>query len=159
MGSLEHPEPITLDYACDRPARRFTPLEKTLVAMLAIMASFVLIVFMRPSFNGDRFSANIDLTRANLGELTAPLERYHQHAGAYPASLANLYRLPSGMTQEAWGGPYVDGPSRLKDAWGREFQYQSPGTHNTQGYDLWSAGSDGQDTTDDDIGNWAESDP
>lgn len=159
MESVERIEPITLDCAGERHTPRFTPLEKTLVALLAVMASFVLIVFLRPSFAGDPHSASVDLTRANLGRLTTLLERYHQHVGAYPTSLGDLYRLPPGMTQQFWGGPYVDAPDRFKDAWGREFQYKSPGTHNSQQYDLWSIGRDGQDATGDDIRNWAADDP
>jgi general secretion pathway protein G len=29
-----------------------------------------------------------------------------------------------------------------------------PGKHNTDSFDVWSVGPDGQDGTEDDIGNW-----
>ncbi|MGH8207447.1 MAG: type II secretion system major pseudopilin GspG, partial [Steroidobacteraceae bacterium] len=43
-----------------------------------------------------------------------------------------------------------------KDGWGRNYQYQAPGTHGTD-YDLFSLGADGQpggDGQNADIGNW-----
>ena len=42
----------------------------------------------------------------------------------------------------------------LKDPWSRDLMYKAPGEHNPESYDLWSIGPDGQDGTDDDIGNW-----
>jgi general secretion pathway protein G len=40
------------------------------------------------------------------------------------------------------------------DPWGNEYHYVRPGTHNTDGYDLFSAGPDGIPGNGDDIGNW-----
>ncbi len=42
----------------------------------------------------------------------------------------------------------------LKDPWGNEYQYKNPGEFNEDSYDLYSMGPDGEDGTDDDIGNW-----
>jgi general secretion pathway protein G len=41
-----------------------------------------------------------------------------------------------------------------KDPWGHSYQYQNPGKHNPDRYDIYSMGPDGQPDTDDDIGNW-----
>jgi general secretion pathway protein G len=43
-----------------------------------------------------------------------------------------------------------------QDPFGNEYQYQSPGTHNSDGYDLFSAGADRKPGTADDIGNWTK---
>jgi general secretion pathway protein G len=43
---------------------------------------------------------------------------------------------------------------KLKDPWGRRFQYRFPGVHNKGGYDLYSLGADGIEDTEDDIKNW-----
>jgi general secretion pathway protein G len=41
-----------------------------------------------------------------------------------------------------------------KDPWGHSYQYQNPGKHNPDRYDIYSMGPDGQPDTADDIGNW-----
>jgi type II secretion system protein G len=159
MGSFEQTEPITLDYASARDTRRFTPLEKTLLAFAGVFASFFLIVFMQPSF-GSHPAANVDLTKAIMGSLTSPLELFHQAMGRYPTELKELYDKPAGEAEASkWAGPYLDSPYKLQDAWGREFRYKSPGVNNSQQYDLWSMGKDGEDATDDDIRNWVADNP
>lgn len=44
-----------------------------------------------------------------------------------------------------------------KDAWGQEYHYRYPAQKSKKRYDLWSAGPDGVDGNDDDIGNWKKS--
>jgi general secretion pathway protein G len=45
-------------------------------------------------------------------------------------------------------------PSALNDPWQRKYQYRNPGKMNPGGHDLFSLGPDGQEGTEDDIGNW-----
>jgi Tfp pilus assembly protein PilE len=49
-------------------------------------------------------------------------------------------------------------PRALVDPFGTNYRYQCPGKHNRTSFDLWSAGADGKDSTDeekkDDIKNW-----
>lgn len=44
-----------------------------------------------------------------------------------------------------------------KDPWGQEYKYRYPATKSKKPYDIYSAGKDGQEGTDDDIGNWKKS--
>lgn len=131
----------------------FTLLEVLLVVgILALLAAFVV-----PTFLGTQDRANIDLTKANLGNLTSPLELFHQALGRYPKELKELYEKPEDEAEAAkWAGPYIDSPDKLKDAWGREFQYlgNDEAKANQGRFDLWSLGKDGEDGTDDDIRNW-----
>ena len=39
------------------------------------------------------------------------------------------------------------------DPWGHPYRYLEAGVHNPDSFDLWSAGPDGVDGTEDDIGN------
>jgi general secretion pathway protein G len=58
-------------------------------------------------------------------------------------------------------GGYLQGGELPRDAWGNDFHYEFPGTNNTEGFDIWSLGADGQPggtETDADIGNWTETD-
>jgi general secretion pathway protein G len=65
-----------------------------------------------------------------------------------------LRAAPSDLANPAkWDGPYLD-KTVPADPWGKPYQYASPGTHNADGYDVWSNGPDGVSGTDDDIGNW-----
>ena len=43
----------------------------------------------------------------------------------------------------------------LLDPWGNPYHYRRPGTKDKGGFDVYSAGPDGQPDTADDIGNWS----
>ena len=84
----------------------------------------------------------------------APLMAYRINMGNYPNSdegLGALSAAPSGK-EKRWKGPYID--KLPEDPWGNSYHYRFPGTHNTNGYDIWSDGPDGSSGTEDDIGNW-----
>jgi general secretion pathway protein G len=53
-------------------------------------------------------------------------------------------------------GAVPPGDDVPKDPWGNPFRYRASGDdlHNKDSFDLWSAGPDGKDGTDDDIKNW-----
>jgi general secretion pathway protein G len=84
--------------------------------------------------------------------------QYKLATGHFPTTEQNLKALIAAPDGESgWRGPYLadnikDVP---KDPWGNYYQYQYPGTHNTNSYDCWSMGPDGQNGTADDIGNWS----
>ena len=56
---------------------------------------------------------------------------------------------------EKWQGPYLEQDS-LQDPWGRPYQYQFPGQYSEDKPDIWSLGPDGEDGSEDDVGNWIE---
>ncbi len=135
--------------------RGFTLLEVLLVVgILALLAAFVV-----PQFLKTQEDANVKLTRGNMGGLTSPLELFHQALGRYPEELKELFEKPEDEDEASkWTGPYIDDPTKLKDAWGRELQYlgNDEAKANEGRYDLWSLGKDGEDGTDDDIKNWQD---
>lgn len=53
-------------------------------------------------------------------------------------------------------GPYIKNEADLKDAWKHDYNYESPGQYNEEGFDLSSPGRDGVEGTDDDITNWKD---
>ena len=94
-------------------------------------------------------AANLDI---KAGIKTA-LDRYKLDNGRYPIGtngLLQLHQKTDGATN--WSGPYLD--KIPVDPWGNQYFYECPGNHNTNGYDLFSAGPDGRMGTEDDIGNW-----
>ena len=84
--------------------------------------------------------------------IKSALGQYEVDSGSYPKSLQDLLVRPESNTN--WHGPYMD--KLPLDQWGKEYQYKYPGRHNTNAYDLFSAGPDGRIGTEDDIGNWTE---
>ncbi len=83
------------------------------------------------------------------------IDRYFAEVGRYPTALSEVVGASAPPPADSvWRGPYLTNPDLAKDPWGRPFQYRSPGAHNTESYDLWSAGADGVNGTADDIGNW-----
>lgn len=53
-------------------------------------------------------------------------------------------------------GRYVNDDRLIVDPWRTPLRYQFPGINNNveDGFDIWSAGPDGEFDTDDDINNW-----
>jgi general secretion pathway protein G len=90
--------------------------------------------------------------------MKTPLTAYRISMGDYPSTEEGLQALltsPEGKS-DRWRGPYADvtGGKLPLDPWGEPYQYRCPGTHNKDGFDLWSKGPDKTDGTEDDIGNW-----
>ena len=99
------------------------------------------------------------LKRPNVASLfvhlsmSTPLVAFKNDLGRFPTTaegLAALLRCPPGL-EGRWQGPYLE--ELPLDPWGHPYQYRSPATKSTKGYDLWSFGPDGV-ASDDDIGNW-----
>jgi general secretion pathway protein G len=84
------------------------------------------------------------------GTIKTALDSFEVDHGFYPESFQDLLQRPSSSTN--WHGPYLE--KFPIDPWGHKFIYEYPGKHNTNGYDLFSAGPDGKPGTGDDIVNW-----
>jgi len=91
----------------------------------------------------------------------AKLEEFKLDCGRYPSEdeglLALLEQPDDEELEERWAGPYVT-HEKLKDPWTHDLLYQYPGEFNEEGFDVSSAGPDGQEGNDDDIGNWEKAD-
>lgn len=131
----------------------FTLIEVLLVVfIIALLAAFVV-----PNFLTTQEQAQKSLAQSLVGSngpVATGMSLFRMAMGQYPKELSELVQKPDGDEAAKWGGPYINNVSDLKDPWGKELHYKYPGTRNEGSYDLWSAGPDGQDGTDDDIGNW-----
>jgi general secretion pathway protein G len=135
-----------------RPASRagFTLIEVLLVLIiLVIIGSLAVNVF-----TGTQKTASVNAAKSNVSLVRGAIDRYYLDMNKYPAKLSDLWEKPSDATvAEKWSGPYME---QLKaDPWGAEYQYSAQGKKNTNKYDFWSNGPDGQSGSEDDIGNWA----
>jgi general secretion pathway protein G len=138
----------------------FTLLEVLLVIVILVtLAALVL-----PNFAGVGDKAKKDATALQIKGLEDSLEIFKNHIGRYPTTeeglkaLNDKEQIQDEELAKKWSGPYTGkGESttfNVKDQWGHEFRYTCPGEHNTKSYDLYSAGPDGQEGTEDDIMNW-----
>jgi general secretion pathway protein G len=137
----------------NRHRRGFTLMEVLLVlVILAVLGSLAAL-----SYDAIRRRADINAAKSQIGLFKTPLQMYQMAVGAFPTTTQGLEALrtsPGDLPDPAkWDGPYLDSPVPLAP-WGRAYQYLSPGTHNADGYDVWSFGPDGISGTEDDIGNW-----
>lgn len=131
--------------------RGFTLMEVLLVlVILVVLASLVV-----TTYRGTQDRALKDAAAVKIGILKGPINTYQTHTRRWPGSLKDLVNKPSdAKVAERWSGPYLEDESALLDPWDNEYRFAAPGKHNTESFDVWSTGPDGQDGTADDIGNW-----
>lgn len=143
------------------PTRRSTRQAFTLMELLLVMAILVILMtLVAPRFMGTQKKANINAAKTQIGLFKSPLEMFAMDMNTYPTTEQGLDALvnePGDLENPAqWQGPYLDSQIPT-DPWGRPYQYEYPPTRNTSDVpDIWSVGPDGEDGTEDDIGNWPD---
>ena len=88
--------------------------------------------------------ANSEVAKSQMATVGGQLELFKLDVGRFPTTqegLGALVTAPSGASN--WNGPYIKDPKSLKDPWGRDFVYKSPGDKGA--YDLLSLGADGKE--------------
>jgi general secretion pathway protein G len=131
--------------------RGFTLIEVLLVLIILVVIGSL----VAPNIFGIQDQADRTAAKAQIGPVKTAIRMYKLNMGTYPASLDDLFEKPTDADQaEKWGTePYLE-EKLPPDPWGNDYQYAQPGEHNTDGFDFWSNGPDGESGTDDDIGNW-----
>ncbi|MCB1061335.1 MAG: type II secretion system major pseudopilin GspG [Verrucomicrobiae bacterium] len=129
----------------------------TLMEMLLVLGIIGLLLGLGVySMVGVLGDADDSKVRADIQNFHANLIRYKTKAGIYPTTeqgLEALVKRPSsGPAPRAWKQFLKE--SALVDPWSKPYQYRYPGKHNPDSYDIFSFGMDGQEGTEDDIGNW-----
>jgi general secretion pathway protein G len=125
-------------------------MEVLLVLIILVMLGSLAV----SAFTGTREQADINTAKTQVEVIEKAAQRYELTMRKYPTGIQDLMQAPSDAKAGRWAGPYLDGAVPL-DPWDNEYQYASPGTHNTTGVDIWSMGPNGASGDEDDIGNWA----
>lgn len=123
--------------------------------MVVIIIIGLLSALVAPKFFGKIDKAKIKTTRTQIMLLGSALDDFRLDNGRYPTTAEGLSALREKPENLAtWEGPYL--PKKVPaDAWGRPFQYTSPGEHGD--YDMVSYGNDGEEggeKNDRDINSW-----
>ncbi len=119
--------------------------------MLVVIIIGVLSAMIMPKLAGRSEQAKEQAAKTDINSnLSLALDLYEMDMGGYPEALDSLTTRVSGA--DNWRGPYIK--KKPIDPWGRPYAYKYPGEHNTESYDLYSLGKDGEAQTADDIKNW-----
>jgi general secretion pathway protein G len=135
-----------------RPAHAFTLLEILVtIAIIGLLATLAIMNLGGVHENAEKAAARLMVNES----IKMAIGVYRMSEGGYPSTAEGLQALvaaPAGKPN--WRGPYIEKGRMPNDPWGEPYQYQSPGQHNKDTYDVWSKGPDKQSGTADDIGNW-----
>jgi general secretion pathway protein G len=137
--------------------RGFTLIEIMAVVLIIGLLSTLVGLAIFPQIDKSR----VNTARAQIKMLDAALETYRMDNARFPTTEQGLEALikESAEARNFQPGGYLRERRIPVDPWGNEYNYESPGQHNSHSYDLWSFGADstaGGDGIDADIGNWFE---
>ena len=118
--------------------------------MIVVIIIAALAAMVAPNLIGRSDEAKAKIAMGDLATLKTVLNLYRLDKGAYPTTEQGLDVLlvAPGSGRE----PYLE--KSALDPWKRKYLYRCPGTHRPTSYDLFSAGADGKEGSEDDITNW-----
>jgi general secretion pathway protein G len=138
---------------------RLKGLLHVLVVFGCLFAAATLMAMFFPYFVRRSVEARRTASHVQLENFKTALGAFRNDCGRFPSTsegLAALTNCPVGILEKDWRGPYLE--RIAKDSWGQPYVYRCPGTHSTNGFDIYSCGPDGMSETAgedaDDIAIW-----
>ena len=133
-----------------RRERGFTLIEVLLVLVILVVLASLAVVAYGPI----QRKANMNAAKVQVDLFATALDSYQLAVGSYPSTASGLQALrtpPADLPDPSkWDGPYLAKDIPL-DPWNKPYEYQSPGQHNRDTFDVWTVTPDGQV-----LGNWTE---
>jgi len=131
----------------------FTLIEVLLVLVILVVLAAIAV----PMYSGIGERAKESAAHTQVGLFKDAIMNYQMTVSQLPSSLDDLVNAPGdARLARKWTGPYIETNKEFLDPWDNPYNYSSKGTKNQGGFDVWSSGPDGQNGTDDDIGNWPQ---
>lgn len=130
-----------------RPDAGFTLIEILVVVIILAALAGMVLPHVLPAGN----TARQGIARADIANIRMALKMYRLHTGKYPSGSDGLDILtrPSPSYNNE---PYLENDP--VDPWKNPYKYSYPGSHGGLGFDISSAGPDGQFGNEDDINSW-----
>ena len=116
----------------------------TLIELLVVLVILGLLAgLVGPNVMKYIGSSKVEVTRAQLEDLSAGLDLFKLDVGRYPDSKEGLRALvESDANITGWDGPYLRKKRVPQDPWNRDYIYEIPGQGND--FELYSLGADGE---------------
>ncbi len=145
---------IRTSHSKTRPAAAFTLIEIVItLTIIAILASGSIYLL-----KGQIDSAKDTRVDSDLQAIGLALQSYESRALRMPTTEQGLMALVEKPTLEPIPENYRAFMEELpKDPWGLPYKYRFPAQKSKKPYDIWTAGPNGADGDEDDIGNWKKS--
>jgi general secretion pathway protein G len=142
---------IRTSHSPTRSAAAFTLIEIVItLTIIAILASGSIYLL-----KGQIDSAKDTRVDSDLQAIGLALQSYESRALRMPTTEQGLKALVEKPTIEPIPENYRAFMEEMpKDPWGAEYKYRFPAQKSKKPYDVWTMGADGQDGTEDDMGNW-----
>ena len=133
--------------------RGYSLMEISIVlAIISLLLGFGVNRLMKSLRSGEVVAA-----KSHVTAVSSSLLAYRNLAMAYPTQEQGLKALVQKPTTDPkpkqWDNQLAE-MADLNDPWGNPLQYVRPAKKGQGDFDLYSWGPDGQDGTEDDIGNW-----
>lgn len=128
----------------------FTLIELLLVMVILVVLAAVVV----PKFADRSKQARENAAKADIAAISTALDAFEIDNGRYPTSeegLGSLIANPGNLPN--WHGPYISKSGTPTDPWGTPYNYQYPGSHKQNSFDLYSYGADLREGNDD-FTNW-----
>lgn len=122
--------------------------------MVVVIIIGLLSTLVAPKIFANRDKAFVVKAKADVSRIGSALDLYRLDNFSYPNTSEGLQALVTNPGKPNWTGYLEKLPN---DPWDNKYQYQQPGTQNSDGYDLWSFGADGApggEGNNADVGNW-----
>lgn len=127
----------------------FTLIEMMIVVVIMGILAAVVLPNVIPQAEGARIKG----ASAQVMTLETALNSFYLDCSRYPTTSEGLQALVQDPGLDAWHGPYLTRKELNEDPWGNEYCYSEEPDRGVD-FDVFSKGPDGQENTDDDIGNW-----